>query len=130
LESGLSEVENAYPRAVTLPGNIPAQAAINVVFQLRDRKWRGIGAIPMSGWELRPEFVDFDAEARFDVGQIQTDESPLCIAGLILQGIKKPDQCQAFSTLCTPDNPLGATMVSNEGACAAYYQYRRHLVTI
>lgn len=130
LESGLSEVENAYPRAVTLPGNIPAQAAINQVFQLRDRKWRGIGAIPMSGWELRPEFVDFDAEARFDVGQIQTDESPLCIAGLILQGIKKPDQCQAFSTLCTPDNPLGATMVSNEGACAAYYQYRRHLVTI
>ncbi|GMQ79075.1 MAG: hydrogenase formation protein HypD [Anaerolineae bacterium] len=130
LESGRSEVENAYPRAVTLLGNKPAQAVINQVFQLRDRKWRGIGSIPMSGWALRPEFVEYDAEARFDVEQIQTDESPLCIAGLILQGIKKPDQCPAFSTICSPDNPLGATMVSNEGACAAYYQYRRHLVTI
>ena len=128
LESGRVEVENAYTRAVTLPGNEPAQAVIDQVFQLRDRKWRGIGMIPMSGWALRPEFTEFDAETRFNVEQIQPDESPLCIAGMILQGIRKPAECEAFATICTPENPLGATMVSNEGACAAYYQYRRHLI--
>ncbi|MGD2078358.1 MAG: hydrogenase formation protein HypD [Chloroflexota bacterium] len=125
LEAGQVGVQNAYERAVTYEGNKPAQAVINRVFELRDRKWRGIGKIPMSGWGLRPEFAAFDAENRFDVEQIQPEESPLCIAGLILQGLKKPDECSAFGVQCTPQTPLGATMVSSEGACAAYYRYRR-----
>ena len=124
LEAGrIEEVDNAYSRAVTFEGNKPAQNLINQVFQECDRKWRGIGVIPMSGWELRPEFQKFNAEARFDVGEIQPEESPLCIAGEILQGLKKPNQCSAFGKECTPEHPLGATMVSNEGACAAYYRY-------
>jgi len=125
LEEGRVEVENAYSRTVTFEGNKPAQAVINRVFEACDRKWRGIGPIPMSGWCLRPEFSEFNAEHRFDVGQIQPDESPLCISGLILQGLKKPDECPAFGRECTPERPLGATMVSGEGACAAYYRYRR-----
>jgi hydrogenase expression/formation protein HypD len=125
LEEGRSAAENAYERAVTLEGNKPAQAVIDRVFSLRDRKWRGIGQIPMSGWGLRPEFASYDAEKRFDVREIQPEESPLCIAGLILQGLKKPDECPAFGKQCTPQSPLGATMVSAEGACAAYYRYRR-----
>jgi hydrogenase expression/formation protein HypD len=125
LEEGRVEVENAYSRTVTFKGNIPAQAVINRVFEACDRKWRGIGSIPMSGWCLQPEFSYFNAEHRFDVGQIQPDESPLCISGLILQGLKKPDECPAFGRECTPEKPLGATMVSGEGACAAYYRYRR-----
>jgi hydrogenase expression/formation protein HypD len=128
LEAGQAEAQNAYKRAVTFEGNKPAQAVINQVFELRDRKWRGIGQIPMSGWGLRPEFAAFDAEKRFDVEQIQSEESPLCIAGLILQGLKKPDECPAFAIQCTPQNPLGATMVSAEGACAADYRYRRDAV--
>jgi hydrogenase expression/formation protein HypD len=128
LETGRAEAENAYERAVTFEGNKPAQAVINRVFEIRDRKWRGIGQIPMSGWGLRSEFAAFDAERRFDVEQIQSEESPLCIAGLILQGIKKPDECSAFGLQCTPQTPLGATMVSSEGACAAYYRYRRDTV--
>ncbi len=127
LEAGRAEVENAYQRAVTEAGNVPAQAVIDQVFEIRDRQWRGIGSIPSSGWGLRPEFADFDAERRFDVSLIQPEESPLCIAGLILQGLKKPNDCEAFGTLCTPQTPLGATMVSSEGACAAYYRYGRHL---
>jgi hydrogenase expression/formation protein HypD len=123
LELGKIEVTNAYPRAVKLEGNLPAQKAISQVFRECDRKWRGIGIIPKSGWCLEPEFSSFDAEVRFDVGEIQTEESPLCIAGEILQGLKKPNDCQAFGTLCTPIAPLGATMVSAEGACAAYYKY-------
>jgi hydrogenase expression/formation protein HypD len=95
------------------------------VFQPCDRKWRGIGMIPMSGWCLREEYAGFDAEKRFEVGAIQTQESEVCIAGEILQGLKKPTQCPAFGVLCTPENPLGATMVSSEGACAAYYRYSR-----
>jgi hydrogenase expression/formation protein HypD len=130
LEAGQAEAQNSYERAVTLEGNKPAQAVINRVFELRDRKWRGIGQIPMSGWGLRQEFAAFDAEERFDVQQIQPEESPLCIAGLILQGLKKPDQCPAFGIECTPQNPLGATMVSSEGACAAYYRYRPDAVTV
>ncbi len=130
LEAGRHEAENAYQRAVTFEGNKPAQAVINRVFELRDRKWRGIGQIPMSGWGLRPEFAAFDAEQRFDVQQIQPEESPLCIAGLILQGLKKPDECSAFGGQCTPRTPLGATMVSSEGACAAYYRYRRDAVAL
>jgi hydrogenase expression/formation protein HypD len=125
LEAGEPVVENAYKRAVTLEGNRPAQDLINRVFESCDRKWRGVGLIPGSGWRLREEFVDFDAEKRFDVEAITPEESPLCIAGEILQGLKKPVDCTAFGTKCTPETPLGATMVSSEGACAAYYQYGR-----
>lgn len=125
LEEGRAQVENAYGRAVTFDGNRPAQEVIGRVFEACDRKWRGIGMIPASGWRLRPELAQFDAEVRFDVGDIQPDESPICIAGLILQGLKKPDACSAFGRECTPEHPLGATMVSSEGACAAYYRYRR-----
>jgi hydrogenase expression/formation protein HypD len=127
LESGRHEVQNAYPRAVTLPGNPTAQAMIQRVYQPCDRNWRGIGLIPMSGWEVRPEFSDFDAGKRFLVAHIQTKESTICIAGHILQGLKKPPHCPAFATACTPQNPLGATMVSPEGACAAYYRYHRQV---
>ncbi len=125
LETGSYEVQNAYSRVVTEEGNIPAQAMIRRVFEDCDRNWRGIGMIPQSGWKLRKEFADFDAELRFKVGNIQTRESDICISGLILQGIKKPLQCPAFGKVCTPQNPLGATMVSSEGACAAYYRYAR-----
>ena len=125
LEAGRSEVANAYSRAVTREGNRPAQQVIERVFETCDRKWRGIGMIPQSGWRLRPAYAKFDAERRFDVETIQAEESPLCIAGQILQGLKKPNHCQAFGDPCTPENPLGATMVSSEGACAAYYRYGR-----
>lgn len=123
LERGHRNVENAYPRVVTKEGNQAAQKVINQVFMECDQKWRGIGKIPSSGWCLREEFSDFDAERRFQVSTIRPEESPLCIAGEILQGIKKPYDCQAFSSKCSPENPLGATMVSSEGACAAYYRY-------
>jgi hydrogenase expression/formation protein HypD len=125
LESGKAEVENAYKRAVTFEGNKPAQEMIASVFREVDRKWRGIGTIPMSGWELLPDFDQFNAEKRFDVRAITSEESPLCIAGQILQGLKKPHDCTAFATQCSPEHPLGATMVSSEGACAAYYLYGR-----
>jgi hydrogenase expression/formation protein HypD len=125
LEAGTHTVENAYSRVVSFDGNKPAQAILERTFEVCDRNWRGIGLIPASGWRLRPEFAAFDAEQRFDVGQIQTHESELCIAGQVLQGRKKPNECPAFGTLCTPENPLGATMVSSEGACAAYYRYHR-----
>jgi hydrogenase expression/formation protein HypD len=124
LEANRHEVENAYGRAVTLEGNKPAQELINKVFIECDRKWRGIGTIPRSGWRLRDEFVEFDAEKRFAVENINTKESPLCISGLVLQGRQKPHECPAFGKQCTPEHPLGATMVSSEGACAAYYRYR------
>lgn len=125
LEAGKVEVGNAYARAVTFEGNLPAQKMIEAVFMPCDRKWRGIGTIPMSGWRLRPEFDAFDAEQRFDVAAITAEEFPLCIAGQILQGLKKPHDCSAFGKQCSPEHPLGATMVSSEGACAAYYRYRR-----
>jgi hydrogenase expression/formation protein HypD len=125
LEAGRIEVLNAYPRAVTFEGNKPAQKMIDTVFEPCDRKWRGIGTIPMSGWQLRAEFEAFNAEKRFEVETITADESPLCIAGQILQGLKKPHDCSAFGQKCTPEHPLGATMVSSEGACAAYYRYGR-----
>ncbi len=125
LEAGRVEVENAYARLVSFEGNRPAQQIIGQVFEPCDRKWRGIGLIPNSGWRLRPEFEAFNAENRFDVAQIQPEESPLCIAGLVLQGLKKPHECAAFGQQCTPETPLGATMVSSEGACAAYYRYKR-----
>jgi hydrogenase expression/formation protein HypD len=123
LEQGQAEAQNGYARAVTFEGNKPAQTIINQVFESCDRKWRGIGVIPDSGWKLKPHLSKFDAELRFEVQGIQPDESPLCIAGLILQGLKKPTDCSAFGNFCTPENPLGATMVSSEGACAAYYRY-------
>jgi hydrogenase expression/formation protein HypD len=125
LEAGRHEVANAYSRAVTKEGNQPAQQVINRVFETCDRKWRGIGMIPESGWRLRPEYTRFDAEQIYDVEAIKAEESPLCIAGEILQGLKKPHHCEAFGNTCTPENPLGATMVSSEGACAAYYRYGR-----
>lgn len=127
LEAGTFEVDNAYSRVVTFEGNRPAQKIINRVFMTIDRNWRGIGTIPQSGWGLSPEYEQFDAEKRFEVAQIQPRESELCIAGMILQGLKKPDECPAFGTICTPENPLGATMVSSEGACAAYYRYSRKI---
>ncbi len=125
LEAGRAETENAYPRAVTLEGNQPAQAILRRVFQPCDRQWRGIGLIPLSGWGLTPEFAGYDAGQRFAVTNITTRESTVCIAGQILQGLKKPPQCPAFGLQCTPNTPLGATMVSAEGACAAYHRYRR-----
>jgi hydrogenase expression/formation protein HypD len=124
LEAGESSVKNSYIRAVTEQGNKAAQQSINRVFESCDRKWRGIGVIPGSGWRLKSSYADFDAEQRFNVQAIEAEESPLCISGLVLQGIKKPAECEAFGSLCTPENPLGATMVSDEGACAAYYRYR------
>lgn len=124
LEQGRVDVENAYPRLVDSAGNRAAQRVIEQVFEVCDRKWRGIGPIPASGWRLRPEWAAFDAEQRFDLDAIQTAEPAQCLAGLVLQGLRKPDECPAFGVLCTPDNPLGATMVSSEGACAAYYKYR------
>jgi hydrogenase expression/formation protein HypD len=123
LEESRVEVENAYSRLVTLEGNRPAQDVISKVFIECDRKWRGIGLIPASGWRLRNEFAEFDAELRFPIDDIRPEESPDCIAGSILQGLKKPLECPAFGGLCTPEHPLGATMVSSEGACAAYYKY-------
>ncbi len=124
LEAGRHTVENAYARLVTREGNRPAQETIARVFTDCDRAWRGIGVIPHSGWRLRDELAELDAEKRFDVGAITTRESPLCIAGEVLQGIKKPIECPAFGKECTPQCPLGAPMVSAEGACAAYFQYR------
>jgi hydrogenase expression/formation protein HypD len=125
LETGKVDVLNAYERVVSQEGNQPAQDVIHRVYEECDRKWRGIGQIPASGWRIRPEYADLDAEGRFAVGSIHPEESPVCIAGKILQGLKKPHQCTAFGTLCTPEHPLGATMVSSEGACAAYYRYQK-----
>ena len=130
LEKGTHNVENGYSRVVTFEGNKVAQAMIQQVYEPCDRNWRGIGPIPMSGWRLRKEYADLDAEKRFQVGHIHTQESQICIAGQILQGLKKPPQCPAFGTLCTPDTPLGATMVSSEGACSAYYRYARDRVSL
>jgi hydrogenase expression/formation protein HypD len=125
LEASNPVADNAYKRAVTYEGNKPAQEMIRRVFMDCDRKWRGIGIIPGSGWCLRSEFAVFNAENRFEVADIQPEESEVCIAGLILLGLKKPLDCPAFGNLCSPENPLGATMVSAEGACAAYYRYGR-----
>ncbi len=125
LESGRHELENAYPRAVRAEGTVAAQAMLRDVFEVTDRAWRGIGVIPRSGWRLSERYRDFDAEARFGVGGITTPESSICRSGEVLQGLIKPHECAAFGRECTPRNPLGATMVSSEGACAAYHRYRR-----
>jgi len=123
LESGRHELENAYPRVVTERGNEPAQAVIAEVFAPADRVWRGIGPIPVSGWRLAESYREFDAELRFGVGDLTAVESSLCRSGEVLRGSLKPDECPAFGRECTPRTPLGATMVSGEGACAAYYNY-------
>ncbi len=126
LEEGRAELENAYARSVERLGNRPAQSVINQVFEPCDRPWRGIGVIPQSGYRMRPAYAAFDAETRFpEVQAIATEEPGVCISGLVLQGLKKPSECPAFGEACTPQNPLGATMVSSEGACAAYYRYGR-----
>jgi hydrogenase expression/formation protein HypD len=127
LEQGKWDVENQYPRVVKRDGNLMAQDLVNQVFEIGDRKWRGVGSIPKSGYKLRYEFRDHDAERIFEVEEIDTKEPEICISGLVLRGVKKPHDCPAFGTLCTPEHPLGATMVSAEGACAAYYAYGRHL---
>ena len=127
LEEGRAVVENQYSRILDQTGNLPAQKLIGKVFEVSDRKWRGIGTIPHSGYRLRQEFAAHDAEKLFDVADILTLEPEICISGEILRGIKKPHDCPAFATLCDPQHPLGATMVSAEGACAAYYAYGRHL---
>jgi hydrogenase expression/formation protein HypD len=125
LEEGRSEVENQYVRSVKRTGNTPAQSLIGTVFHLVDRKWRGIGEIPASGLGLREEYADFDAEIRFGLASITASEPEDCLAGDVLRGRLKPQQCPAFGTRCTPERPLGAPMVSSEGACAAYYNYAR-----
>ena len=127
LEAGRHEVENAYARAVTRQGNLPAQRTIAEVFEVCDRSWRGIGHIPGSGWRLNDAYREFDAAVRFSVENVRTQESPLCRSGEVLQGMIKPNQCPAFGKACTPRTPLGATMVSSEGACAAYYNYGRFI---
>lgn len=124
LEEGRAELENQYARCVAREGNRPAQQIMTQVFEVCDRKWRGVGMIPRSGLKLRDEFAAYDAERIFDVAAHSADEPAECISALVLQGLKKPPDCPAFGTRCTPQNPLGAPMVSSEGACAAYYQYK------
>lgn len=125
LEDGRWGVENQYARAVQRDGNLPAQAQVRQVFEIGDRQWRGIGPIPRSGLGLRPEFAAHDAALRFGVGELSAQESAECIAGSILRGLRKPHECPLFGGRCTPERPVGAPMVSSEGACAAYYLYRR-----
>jgi hydrogenase expression/formation protein HypD len=125
LEEGRAEVENQYARSVRREGNRPAQELIREVFEVVPRKWRGIGEIPQSGLGLREPYREYDAERRFALATGSVEEASECISGLILQGAKKPTDCPAFGTRCTPEHPLGATMVSSEGACAAYFKYRR-----
>jgi hydrogenase expression/formation protein HypD len=127
LEKGEHHVENAYERIVTYAGNLPAQQLLSEVFEVTDRAWRGIGVIPNSGWRLSEPYRAFDAEERFHITGIHTEESRLCKAGDVLRGAIKPAECPAFGNECTPRHPLGATMVSSEGACAAYFNYGRFL---
>jgi hydrogenase expression/formation protein HypD len=125
LESGVARVENQYSRVVTAHGNVAAQRLVWEAFEVCDRQWRGVGRIPKSGLRLRWELRDHDAERRFDVGAVEAREPAECISGQILRGLKRPPDCPAFGTRCTPATPLGATMVSAEGACAAYHAYGR-----
>ena len=128
LEAGEARLENQYVRSVSYQGNLPAQRLVAEVFEIGDQKWRGIGLIPQSGLRLREEYAAFDANRVFDLGEMTVDEPAECISAQVLQGLKKPTDCAAFGMRCTPENPLGAPMVSTEGACAAYYHYRRHAV--
>jgi hydrogenase expression/formation protein HypD len=125
LEGGRADVENQYTRTVARDGNPIARGLIDQVFEVTDRKWRGIGAIPKSGYRINYDYRDHDADRRFELGAIDTAEPAACMSGLVLRGLKKPCDCPAFGTTCTPRTPLGATMVSAEGACAAYFQYGR-----
>ncbi|MEI6514074.1 MAG: hydrogenase formation protein HypD [bacterium] len=125
LEEGRYEVENQYTRSVRRTGNEPAQQLVSEVFKIIPRKWRGIGEIPHSGLGLSEKYQDFDASRRFGLTEYTVEESTICISGLVLQGLKNPRDCPAFGTQCTPEHPLGATMVSSEGACAAYFRYRK-----
>jgi hydrogenase expression/formation protein HypD len=124
LASGSFGVENQYARVVRASGNPSAQALMREVFEVVPRKWRGIGELPASGLGLRAAFARFDAERRFSVQAVSAEEPAECRSGLVLRGLLRPDQCPAFGTRCTPDRPLGATMVSSEGACSAYFRYR------
>jgi hydrogenase expression/formation protein HypD len=126
LESGRAAVENQYTRSVRREGNLPAQEIMRQVFKIVSRKWRGVGEIPLSGLGLNDAYAGFDAETRFGLADHHVDEPAECLSGLVLQGQIKPHECPAFGAKCTPEHPLGATMVSSEGACAAYYRYRRH----
>ena len=128
LEAGEAKLENQYVRSVSYLGNLPAQQIMNEVFEVADQKWRGIGAIPQSGLRLREEYAIHDANRVFDLVELTVNEPAECIAAQVLQGLKKPPDCPVFGMRCTPENPLGAPMVSAEGACAAYYHYRRHTV--
>ena len=127
LEGGRAYLENQYARSVTRDGNQAASRRMLEVFEVADRNWRGLGPIAQSGYRLRPEYADYDAERLFGVETITTQEPSECISALVLQGLKKPYDCTAFGTRCTPSTPMGAPMVSSEGACAAYYQYQRHI---
>jgi hydrogenase expression/formation protein HypD len=129
LEKGTFTVENQYARVVKEHGNLAAKKVMQTVFEVGDREWRGIGKIPHSGYVLKKEFIDFDAESKFGIGIIEVPENSACIAGEILRGIKKPHQCSEFGTTCTPSNPLGAPMVSSEGACAAYFHFSSNLIS-
>ena len=126
LEEGRAQVENQYARSVRYEGNRPAQRTMEAVFEVCDRRWRGIGMIPQSGLRLRPEFGAHDAERIFGFGETPAEQPSECISAEVLQGLKRPTDCPAFASRCTPESPLGAPMVSAEGACAAYYRYRRH----
>jgi hydrogenase expression/formation protein HypD len=128
LERGEARAENQYVRSVNYRGNLAAQQILKDVFEIADQKWRGIGTIPQSGLRLRPDYADYDADKIFDLRLITAEEPVECISAQVLQGLKKPTDCAAFGIRCTPENPLGAPMVSAEGACAAYYHYRRHAV--
>ncbi len=126
LEKGAAQAENQYVRSVNYQGNLPAQRLVKEVFEIADQKWRGIGLIPASGLRVREEYGDYDASRLFGLASITVEEPAECISAQVLQGLKKPTDCPAFGMRCTPQNPLGAPMVSSEGACAAYYNYRRH----
>ena len=128
LEAGEARLENQYVRSVSYHGNLPAQQIMKDVFEVADQKWRGLGMIPASGLRLRDEYAAYDANRMFELTEIVVDEPPQCISAKVLKGLRKPTECAAFGMSCTPDNPLGAPMVSSEGACAAYYRYRRHTV--
>jgi hydrogenase expression/formation protein HypD len=128
LEAGEARLENQYARSVSYEGNLAAQAVMKEVFEIADQKWRGIGVIPRSGLRLRGEYAAYDANRIFDLVDVSVDEPAECISAEILRGLKRPTDCAAFGMGCTPENPLGAPMVSSEGACAAYYRYRRHTV--
>jgi hydrogenase expression/formation protein HypD len=127
LERNESRVENQYVRSVNYQGNLPAQRVVEEVFEIADQKWRGIGTIPKSGLRVREEYGDYDASRIFGLASITAEEPAECISAKVLQGLRKPTDCPAFGVRCTPQNPLGAPMVSSEGACAAYYNYRRNL---